>query len=134
MENCKDPIYGTTTPEAKETLVEMINKMCYQAGVKKPPKPMFGGCYYDKDFNQVYIKEVIYNNPAVVVFWSDGTKTTAKCHPEDTFDTEKGLLLCVVKKLVNSEFAINTLKDWGEPSLGKNRKTLAEVRHNHKIG
>lgn len=133
MENCKDPIYGTTTPEAKETLVEMISKMCYQAGVKKPPKPIFGGCYYDKDFNQVYIKEVIYNNPAVIVFWSDGTKTTAKCHPEDTFDTEKGLLLCVVKKLVNSKFAIDTLKDWGEPSLGKNRKTLAEVRHNYKI-
>lgn len=132
MENYKDPVYGTPTPEAKKMLIKAIDKMCYQLGVKKPPKPQFGGCYYDRDFNQIYIKEVIYNNPAVIVYWSDGTKTTSKCHPEDIFDTEKGLLLCVVKKLVDSDFAVKTLEDWSEPELGKNRKTLADVRKAHK--
>ena len=132
MENYKDPVYGMTTPEAKKMLTETINKMCYQLGVKKPLKPLFGGCYYDKNFDRVYIKEVIYNDPAVIVYWSDNTKTTAKCHPEDTFDTEKGLLLCVVKKLVNSDFAIKTLEDWGEPELGKKRKTLTDVRRLHR--
>lgn len=132
METEKDLIYGTTTPEAKEMLIEAINKMCYQLGTKEPPKPFYGGCYYDRDFNKVYIKEVIYNDPAVVVYWSDGSKTTAKRDPLDTWDSEKGLLLCVVKKLVNSDFAVRTLEDWGEPELGKKRKTLSDVRKAHQ--
>ena len=127
MENCEE-----LKEKTKEVLSEIVNKMCYQAGVKKPPKPMFGGCFYDKNFNKIYIKEVIYNNPAVIVFWSDGTKTTAKCHPEDTFDTEKGLLLCVIKKLVDNDFAVKTIEDWGTPAPGKNRKTLSEVRSYHR--
>lgn len=113
-------------------VISTFDKLCYQLGTKKPPKPFYGGCYYDRYFNKIYIKEVIYNNPAVIVYWSDGTKTTAKCHLEDTWDTEKGLLLCVVKKLVDSDFAIKTLKDWSEPELGKNRKTLADVRKAYK--
>lgn len=109
----------------KKQLLESFNALEHKLERKTP---QFGGCYYDRDFNKVYIKEVIYNDPAVVVYWSDGTKTTAKRDPLDTWDSEKGLLLCVVKKLVNSDFAIRTLKDWGEPELGKKHKTLSDVR------
>ena len=34
------------------------------------------------------IKEVIFNDPATIVYWEDGTKTVVKCHNE-TFDEEK---------------------------------------------
>lgn len=27
-----------------------------------------------------YIERVIYNAPATIIFWSDGTKTVVKCH------------------------------------------------------
>ena len=131
MEKNKNSIYGCNE-SLKLQVIDTINKMCYQLGTKKPPKPFYGGCYYDRNFNKVYIKEVIYNDPAVIVFWSDGTKTTAKCHDVDTFDTEKGVMLCVIKKLVDSDFAVKTIEDWGTPAPGKSKKTLSEVRSYHR--
>lgn len=131
METNKDPIYGCDE-ELKNQTISYINQLCYRLGVKKPPKPFYGGCFYDKDFNKIYIKEVIYNDPAVIVFWSDGTKTTSKRDPLDGWDTEKGLLVCILKKLVNSEFVTRTLEDWGQPALGKNRVTLTDVRAKHR--
>ena len=47
---------------------------------------------------QVRLDRVVYNDPATIVFWSDGTKTVVKCSPKDTYDPEKGLLLCIAKK------------------------------------
>ena len=131
MEKNKNPIYGCDE-SLKLQVIDTINKMCYQLGTKKPPEPFYGGCYYDRNFNKVYIKEVIYNDPAVIVFWSDGTKTTARCHDSDTFDTEKGVMLCVIKKLVDSDFAVKTIEDWGAPAPGKSKKTLSEVRSYHR--
>jgi len=51
-----------------------------------------------KVFSAVNIKNVIFNNPATIVFWTDGTKTVCVCSKEDTYDPEKGLALCVMKK------------------------------------
>lgn len=45
-----------------------------------------------------YIKKVIFNDPATIVFWDDGTKTVVKCRDE-TFDKEKGLAMAISKKL-----------------------------------
>lgn len=114
--------------EFNNRIIKEGKKLSYILGTDTPPKPMFGGCFYNRDFDQIYIREVIYANPTVIVFWSDGTKTTAKCQGSDTFDSEKGLLICVMKKLVDSDFAIRTLEDWGKPESGKNRKTLADLR------
>jgi hypothetical protein len=44
------------------------------------------------------INNVIFNPPATIVFWSDGTKTIAKCEPCDKFDKEKGLMMAILKK------------------------------------
>lgn len=67
----------------------------------------FGG-YIDG----VYITKVIVNKPAYIVFWSDGSKTTAKCSDEDTFDAEKGLMLCVMKKMKGAEWVYKLMNDW----------------------
>lgn len=45
------------------------------------------------------IDKVIYNDPATIVIWNDGTKTVVKCHEGDRYDPEKGFLLCCAKKL-----------------------------------
>ena len=37
------------------------------------------------------IKKVIFNNPATIVFWSDGSKTVVKAHNDD-YDPERALL------------------------------------------
>lgn len=43
------------------------------------------------------IDRVIFNDPATIVFWSNGRKTVVKCQEGDTYDREKGLLLCIAK-------------------------------------
>lgn len=47
-------------------------------------------------------KRVIFNPPATVVLWEDGTKTVVKCDPKDTFDEMKGLALCYMKKALGN--------------------------------
>lgn len=43
---------------------------------------------------------VIYNNPATIVFWSDGIKTVAKCDEEDEYDKAVGLFMAICKRYV----------------------------------
>lgn len=45
------------------------------------------------------IVDVIYNNPATIVFWDDGTKTVVKCGKHDKYTGEHGLVMAIVKKL-----------------------------------
>lgn len=44
------------------------------------------------------IKKVIFNEPATIVLWEDGTKTIVKCQEGDVFDPEKGLAMAISKK------------------------------------
>ena len=44
-----------------------------------------------------FIDNVICQDSAVVIFWKDGTKTTAKCGADDVFDYEKGLAIAALK-------------------------------------
>jgi hypothetical protein len=48
------------------------------------------------------IKDVIFNNPATIVFWSDGTKTVVKAENEP-FDREKGLAMAIAKKFLGNK-------------------------------
>lgn len=43
-------------------------------------------------------KKVIFNYPATIVLWNDGTKTVVKCGDDEVWDPEKGLAMCIVKK------------------------------------
>lgn len=59
------------------------------------------------------IKNVIFNNPATIVFWSDGSKTVVKCGEGDTFDPEKGLAMALAKKFLgNKGNYYDTFKKW----------------------
>jgi hypothetical protein len=59
------------------------------------------------------IKDVIFNDPATIVFWADGTKTVVKCQNDDVFDPEVGLAMAIAKKaLGNKGNYCNTIKKW----------------------
>lgn len=59
------------------------------------------------------IKNVIFNDPATIVFWTDGTKTVVKAQDGDEFDPEKGLAMAISKKaLGNKGNYCNVLKKW----------------------
>ncbi len=49
------------------------------------------------------IKRVIFNDPATIVLWADGTKTVVKCAKDETFDPEKGLAMAIAKKALGNE-------------------------------
>ena len=57
--------------------------------------------------NSVVPENVIYNDPATIVEWSDGSKTVVKCDPEDSYDEREGFLLCCAKKLMGNTGAYN---------------------------
>lgn len=65
--------------------------------------------------NYFAIKKVIFNNPATIVYWADGTKTVVKRQKGDRWDKEKGLAMAIAKKaLGNKGNYCNVLKKWTE--------------------
>lgn len=44
------------------------------------------------------IQQVIFNPPATIVIWRDGSKTVVKCGENDIFDPEKGLAMAISKR------------------------------------
>ena len=58
------------------------------------------------------IKNVIFNPPATIVFWADGTKTVVKAHGEE-FDPEKGLAMAIAKKALGTGY-YPEIKKWTE--------------------
>lgn len=44
------------------------------------------------------IADVIFNDPATIVVWTDGAKTVVRCQEGDAYDKRTGLLLCIAKR------------------------------------
>lgn len=53
---------------------------------------------------QVTPEKVIFNDPATIVFWKDGTKTVVKCMEGDIYNPEVGLAMCVCKKVFDKKY------------------------------
>lgn len=88
----------------------------------------FGSYYEDDNGTVTYIKEVIYNDPAVVVIWNDGTKTVSKCDYGDNFNPEFGLILCVLKRVIGNEQVAKLLMNWVPDNVnGLTKITLKDV-------
>ena len=54
-------------------------------------------------------KRVIFNDPATIVIWEDGSKTIVKCQKGDVYDPEKGLALCFMKKALGNKGNFNNV-------------------------
>ena len=55
------------------------------------------------------IKNVIFNAPATIVYWADGSKTVVKCQDEDKYSKEVGLAMCIVKKTLGNKGNYNDI-------------------------
>ena len=68
------------------------------------------------------ILDVVFNGPATIIFWADGTKTVVKAI-YDEFDPEKGLAMVIAKKaLGNKGNYFNVIKRWTDEYLEKEDK------------
>lgn len=82
--------------------------------------PIHQYCVNDVNcINEIYsrrkheITKVIFNEPATIVFWGDGTKTVVKCSKDDEFDPEKGLAMAIAKKFFGNENGYSkNIKKW----------------------
>ena len=62
--------------------------------------------------NRLEIEKVIFNDPATIVIWSDGSKTVVKCTNEE-FDKEKGLAMAICKRVLgNKGNYFNEFRKW----------------------
>ena len=57
-----------------------------------------------KEKNKYEIVDVIFNGPATIVFWRDGTKTVVKRAIGDPFSEDAGVALCIAKKMMGDGF------------------------------
>lgn len=78
----------------------------------------------DNDSKANIIQNVIFNDPATIVLWNDGTKTVVKRGKNDTYDPEKGLAMAISKKtLGNNGNYYEVFKKW-IPNITATSKTM----------
>jgi hypothetical protein len=66
-----------------------------------------------KCLGEKLIKNVIFHDPATIVFWDDGTKTVVKAQNGEAYDPEKGLAMAITKKALGNEGNYyNTFAKW----------------------
>ena len=105
--------------------------------IQKEDNYKFGGAFTSYKISKdnltatsIYINRVIYSNPAVIAFWSDGTKTVAKCSKQDSNNPEFGLLLCYCYRTIGKEKVMQLIHDWIMYENGV--RTIADVRKDHR--
>ena len=54
-------------------------------------------------YTQPEIKDVIFNDPATIILWMDGTKTVVKAQDGEAYDPEKGMAMAITKKVMGNK-------------------------------
>lgn len=88
---------------------EYLNRL-YGTGIKEETN--MNKINYQRKHALTRIKKVIFNDPATIVFWNDGTKTVVKADDEP-FDPEKGLAMAISKYFFDNEgWYYDIFKKW----------------------
>ena len=91
--------------------------------------------HYTVNSSRMMIKKVIFNNPATIVLWSDGSKTVVKSYFDD-YDPEKGLAMAMAKKALGNEGNYyNVFKKWlpkNDETIETDQTSIGELFYNHK--
>ena len=97
---------------------------------------VFTGDLFDV-FNDIYgtfkINKTVFNDPATIVFWEDGTKTVVKCDTKDVYDAEKGLAMCFMKKALGNTGNYNeVLKKTINPEYNRQKDKKERKKDNRQ--
>lgn len=121
--------------EKEELRKEMHDKMKFPHGVANYCENdvlMTMKAAETKSFYSLNVSKIIFNPPATIVFWEDGTKTVVKCSAEDEFNEYYGLLAALGKKVYENNSQIKKLIDkkaeWHENK--KDEKDISEFSIN----
>ena len=72
------------------------------------------------------IDYIIYNDPATIVFWSDGTKTVVKCAPGQKFNKYFGFCAAVTKRIFGTNSLVNRIVESGTDAKPKKSTVKAK--------
>lgn len=133
-----DGYFGTEHINSDDIAKELETKLnrsgdkMYDQIFRRNGKTEYQYAYYRNILNSIYganpyyrpeIENVIFNDPATIVFWTDGTKTVVKCQEGDEFDPEKGLTMAIAKKVYSNKGSYcNVIKKWCEPYHEKQKE------------
>lgn len=81
---------------------------------------------------KIYITKVLYNNPATIVFWSDGTQTRNICPPDTPYSSDAGLAFCMLKKLMGGNEMAKLFNDWELKDCHNDKNHWVELRNVRK--
>ena len=126
-----DYMYGLDESYIK-LKIEPVNKTFFEIIVEEENMPTGNYANLFKDLNNMTftlsykpkfdkndVKDVIFNNPATIVFWKDGTKTVVKCQKGDTYNPELGLAMCIIKKMCDNKGNYNDVFNKWLPAESK---------------
>lgn len=129
MKLALNSVYGTNTNYNRTSTfvndLTNIGKQLVYGGDKVSTVTITGGLTMYTNFE---IKNVIFNDPATIVFWKDGTKTVVQAH-NDEFDPEKGLAMAIAKKALGNKGNYYTkIKKWLPDEKAVNDTENEELR------
>lgn len=112
----------------KAVAVENIDEKLYLVTGRHNGKTLFMQNLLKNVFG-FKIKDVIFNDPATIVFWEDGEKTVVQCQNGEEFDPEKGLAMAISKRVYGNDYNYyEVFKKWiGKYNKKKFQKALAEA-------
>lgn len=110
--------FGTAPIRDDSVIARAIASYCAPSMAEE--RKLFAGeqirtTYTGSFVNRMDIKKVIFNEPATIVFWGDGSKTVVKAQNGEQFDPEKGIAMAFMKKYYgNKGNYFNRVKKWAE--------------------
>lgn len=82
-----------------DMMAPALDMNVFSPSVRARMAAMMFGAWEERTIPQ--IAKVIFNDPATIVLWNDGTKTVVKAQNE-AFDKEKGLAMAIAKKAMGN--------------------------------
>lgn len=103
-------------------------------GMRCETKVDYNGISRRNNMMKYGVKEIIYNDAATIVYWTDGTKTVVKCNENDEYSEYSGFVEAVAKKMYGGTGPINqiikskkTVRGNGLGQPFRSEKTFEEV-------
>ena len=78
----------------------------------------------EKKFTPLYlpeIKEVLFNDPATIVWFEDGSKSVAIAGHGDKYDRETGLATCLIKRVLGNKKYRHIMDVYCYPKIDKEK-------------
>lgn len=120
------------------TTSKSINEIIYTRPLEKAEyggtlSPIYVDGAYGTLSKKVYITKVLYNNPATIVFWSDGTETRNVCPKDTLYNPDSGLAFCMLKKLMGNTEVAKLYNDWELKDYHNDKNHWIELRDVRKM-